>query len=146
MIHTRDANPDLKWEEKAELNGGVDFGFFNGKLTGSVDAYTRNINDFIQLQNVPAGQGAAGQQYKNSGKLKTSGFEVNLNYNSIRFGGVSWTPGLVVSHYKTTLEEYFTDERMTAELGAPGQNGTYMVRVAVGEPVGQIWGASFCWC
>jgi TonB-linked SusC/RagA family outer membrane protein len=143
VTKTRDANPDLKWEQKAELNGGVDFGLFNGKLTGSLDAYTRNINDFIQLQNVPAGQGAAGQQYRNSGKLKTSGLEINLNYNSVRFGGVSWTPGLVVSHYKTTLEEYVTDEKVIAELGAPGQNGTYMVRVAVGEPVGQIWGPVF---
>lgn len=143
VTKTRDGNPDLKWEEKAELNGGVDFGILGGKLTGAIDVYTRTINDFIQLQNVPAGQGAAGQQYKNSGKLKTNGFELNLNYNSVQFGAVTWTPGIVLSHYKSTLEEYVTDARMLGELGAPGQNGTFMVKAAVGETVGQIWGPVF---
>jgi len=143
VTKTRDGNPNLKWEEKKELNGGLDFGLFGGKLNGTVDVYTRTIDNFIQLQNVPAGQGAAGQQYKNSGKLKTNGFELNLNYNAVQIGAVTWTPGVVVSHYKSTLQEYVTDARMLGELGAPGQNGTFQVRAAVGQPVGQIWGPVF---
>jgi len=139
----RNGNPDLKWEEKAELNGGLDFGLLGGKLTGSFDVYTRTISDFIQLQNVAVGANAALPQYTNSGKLKTNGFEINLNYSAVQAGAFSWTPGLVVSHYKSKLEEYITDERMIAELGAPGQNGTFMTRVAVGEEIGQIWGPVF---
>lgn len=139
----RNGNPNLKWEEKAELNGGLDFGFFNGKLTGGLDVYTRTISDFIQLQQVAVGANAGLPQYQNSGKLKTNGFEINLSYNSIQFGELTWTPGIVVSHYKSILEEYVTDERMIAELGAPGQNGTFMTRVAVGEQIGQIWGPVF---
>ena len=143
VTKTRDANPDLKWEQKAETNIGVDFGLRGGKFTGSVDWFTRTISDFIQLQNVQAGQGAAGQQYKNSGSLRTTGFEVTLNYNALRFGDLSWTPGLVVTRYASTLESYITKSRMLAELGAPGQNGTYMVKVAEGEEIGQIWGPVF---
>jgi iron complex outermembrane receptor protein len=56
----------------------------------------------------------------------------------------SWTPGLVLSTYKTTLDEFIFDGAQTrGNLGAPGQNGTNVVRVAIGEQIGQIWGPRF---
>jgi iron complex outermembrane receptor protein len=45
-----------------------------------------------------------------------------------------------MSTYKTVLDEYVIPEEMRAVLGAPGQNGTRMIRVAQGEEIGQIWG------
>jgi TonB-linked SusC/RagA family outer membrane protein len=143
VTKTREANPDLKWEEKGELNVGLDFGLFAGKLNGSVDVYRRTISDFILLYTPQAGEAATNPYYRNVGSLRTNGFEINLNYNSLQFGDLHWTPGLVLSHYKSKLTEYIINEFMIAELGAPGQNGTNMVRVAVGEDIGQIWGPVF---
>jgi TonB-dependent starch-binding outer membrane protein SusC len=139
---TRDANKDLKWEEKTEINLGVDFGI-GAKLTGTLDLYTRNINDFILERQVDVAVFPSGRRFENAGALKTNGIELALNYNDINLGGVRWTPGIILSSYKTTLEEFIIDEQVRAELGAPGQNGTYMVRVAVGEKIGQIWGPVF---
>ncbi len=134
-------NPDLKWEQKAETNVGVEFGF--GKLSGTLDAYTRTIKDFILLRNVPVTQYPSGQRYENAGSLKTPGIELSLNYSDIQFGEFRWTPGLVVSHYKTTLTNFIIDRQVIADFGAPGQNGTYPLLVAVGQPIGQIWGPVF---
>jgi TonB-dependent starch-binding outer membrane protein SusC len=140
---TRDANTDLKWEQKEEINFGIDFGL-NTKLSGTLDVYTRNIKDFILLNNnADPAIYPTGSIYENSGSLKTNGIELSLNYSSIQLGQVTWTPGIVLSSYKTTLESFRTNAQVRGNLGAPGQNDTFMVRVAVGEALGQIWGPVF---
>ncbi|NOT73317.1 MAG: SusC/RagA family TonB-linked outer membrane protein [Cyclobacteriaceae bacterium] len=139
---TRAANKDLKWEQKQEINLGIDFSI-GGKLSGTLDLYTRNINDFILERTVEVATYGASLRTENAGSLKTNGAELSLNYNSLRFGEISWTPGIVLSSYKTTLESFIIDEQVRANLGAPGQNGTNIIRVKVGEEIGQIWGPVF---
>lgn len=140
----RDANPNLKWEQKEEINAGVDFGL--GKFTGTLDVYTRNIKDFI-LNNdkVDVTIYPSGNQIQNLGSLQTRGIELTLNYNALQFGEVKWTPGIVLSSYKTTLESYLPGVQAQAQaaVGAPGQSGVNMIRLAVGEEIGQIWGPVF---
>ena len=138
----RDANLDLKWEQKAELNFGIDFGI-GGKLSGALDVYTRKISDFILERDVDVALYPSGRRFENAGELKTTGVELSLTYGSIDFGQIKWTPGVVLSSYKTTLESFIIDQQTRANLGAPGQNGTNMIRVAVGEEIGQIWGPVF---
>ncbi len=142
VTKSQDANTALKWEQKKEINFGIDFGIGN-HLTGTIDAYTRNIEDFILERAVDVAVFPSGRRFENAGSLKTNGIELALNYNDINLGGVRWTPGIVFSSYKTTLESYITEEQVRADLGAPGQNGTSMVRVKVGEKIGQIWGPVF---
>ncbi len=139
----RDGNTDLQWEQKAEFNFGVDFGLFDGRLSGAVDVYTRNITDFILERNVDVTVFPSGRRYENAGELKTSGAELSLNYDVLQTGPVTWNTGLLLSTYNTKLEDYINDEEMRANLGAPGQNGTNMIRVKVGEEIGQIWGPRF---
>lgn len=141
----RNANPDLKWEQKSETNLGVDFGIAN-KLIGSLDVYNRDIEDFILEQ--PGDQidrtlYPSGSRFFNAGQLNTKGIELSLSYNSIQAGRLSWTPGIVLSSYKTILEDYVIQEQGRGNLGSPGQNGTNLVRVKVGEEIGQIWGPVF---
>jgi iron complex outermembrane receptor protein len=139
----RAGNPDLKWEEKAEINLGLDFGLLGGKLNGSLDVYTRDINDFILERTVDPAVYGTNLRYENAGKLNTKGIELALNHTGFGSGGFNWSPGIVLSSYKTTLEEFVIDENMIANLGAPGQNETNLVRIAVGEQIGQIWGPVF---
>ena len=47
-------NPDLRWEKKEELNVGLDVGFFDNRLTGSIDFYRRTTKDLIWEYNVPS--------------------------------------------------------------------------------------------
>ncbi|MBC6408971.1 MAG: SusC/RagA family TonB-linked outer membrane protein [Ekhidna sp.] len=137
----RAGNEDLKWEEKAETNLGLDFSA--GKINGSIDVYNRDINDFILEREVETSEFGTNRRVENAGKLNTQGIEVALNYTSVNTGDFSWTPGIVLSSYKTTLDEFEIDESTRGNLGAPGQNGTNIIRVAVGEEIGQIWGPRF---
>jgi len=141
VTQTQIANKDLKWEQKAETNIGLEFGI--GKLAGTLDVYQRNVKDFI-LGFIPDAVNNPGQtQYKNAGSLKTPGVELTLNYYDMSLGAVKWTTGIMASHYKTTLEEFIIDRTNRADFGAPGQNGTYPILVQVGEPIGRIWGPVF---
>jgi TonB-linked SusC/RagA family outer membrane protein len=141
----RAANPDLKWEQKTEINLGIDFGF-TGRLVASLDVYTRDIKDFILLNDkLDVTKYPSNQRYENIGSLQTRGIELKIDYSNIKIGEVSWSPGIVLSSYKTTLESYLPGviAQSRAPLGAPGQSGVNQIRLAVGEEIGQIWGPVF---
>ena len=134
----RAANPDLKWEEKAELNVGLDFG--GDRFSGTIEIYNRDINDFILERDVDVAVYGFDKRFENAGKLNTTGFELSFDYDVIQNMDMNYNTGIVFSTYSTTLEEYVVPQEMIANLGAPGQNSTDMIRVAVGEEIGQIWG------
>jgi TonB-dependent starch-binding outer membrane protein SusC len=134
----RAGNPNLKWEEKAELNAGIDFGF--GKLTGSLDAFNRNIKDFILEIIVDATQFGVDRQFQNAGQLNARGLELALNYDVFNSGSSSYSTSLVMSTYSTVLKNYVQEQNVIGNLGSPGQNGTNMILIKEGQQVGQIWG------
>ncbi len=137
----RAANPDLKWEEKSELNLG--FELTMDRFTATLDLYNRDISDFILERTVDVAVFGVDRRFENAGQLNTQGAELTLGYDAVRNNTVNWNTGLVLSTYKTTLEEYVIPREVRANLGAPGQNGTLMIRVAEGEEIGQIWGPVF---
>jgi len=138
----RPANPNLKWEEKKEANLGIEFA--TNKFSATVDVYSRDIQDFILQTAVdPAANEGASQLVLNAGKLNTKGIELAINYDLIRNSDFSYTTGLVLSSYKTTLDEYVTDRSTRGNLGSPGQNGTNMLLLEVGQEIGTIWGPVF---
>lgn len=134
----RAANPDLKWEEKAELNFGVEAKM--GRLSATLDLYNRDISDFILERTVDVTQFGVDRRFENAGQLNTKGAELTLGYDVLNRSKATWATSVVLSTYKTVLEDYVIPEEMRAVLGAPGQNGTRMIRVGQGEEIGQIWG------
>ncbi len=137
----RAANPDLSWEEKAELNFGIDIA--SGKFSGSLDLYNRDISDFILEVDVDAAVFGVDRQFQNAGELNTKGLELALNYDVVQGSAFSWNTGVVLSTYRTELQEYIRESDTEGNLGAPGQNGTDVVLVRVGEEIGNIWGPVF---
>ena len=137
----RAANPDLKWEEKSELNFGVEFGM--DRFTATLDLYNRDISDFILERTVDPAIFGVDRRFENAGQLNTQGVELTLGYDVIRNDNFSWNTGVVLSSYQTTLDEFVVQEQVLGNLGAPGQNGTNMILVREGEEIGQIWGPVF---
>ena len=138
---TRAANPDLKWEEKAETNLGIEFQ--TGKLNATLDVYSRSIKDFILQRTVDIAEFGVDRRWENAGELKTTGLELALDYNLVDNGDVTYNTGINFSTYTTELVDYVLEAEMRGPLGAPGQNSTLMIRNAVGEEVGQIWGPRY---
>ena len=131
----RAANPDLKWEEKAETNFGVEFR--NGPLDLTIDYYSRDITDFIFDTEIDAAVFGFNRRFENVGDIKGTGIEFTGSYevNDI------WTPTLTLSTNKSELKAYTTKDGITTgNLGSPGQNATNMVLVKEGYQIGTIWG------
>ncbi len=137
----RAANPDLKWEEKAETNFGIEFK--TGKLSATIDLYTRNIKDFILERTVDVAVYGVNRRTENAGELETKGWEAAIAYDVVDTPDFTWNTGLTLSGYETILLDYVLDAETRAGLGSPGQNGTNMIKVSKGAEIGLIWGPVF---
>lgn len=139
-------NPDLKWEEKAEMNLGLDFGFFDSRLTGSLDYFERTTSDLLNIVPVPSPPNLFGQSLVNLGEMKTTGVEAQLTYAAVQNEDFQWEIAGNISTFKSELVKLNNTEnavQFRGNLGAPGLNNTYVVRVAEGEEIGQIRAAVF---
>ncbi len=140
------ANPNLKWEEKTEINVGADFVTMNNKLNGRIDWYTQTTSDLLFEVGVPVPPNLFPTTWTNVGELSTSGLELSLNYDILdNADGLSWNSGVIASLYgETMLDEYLTDEvQYIASPGSPGLNTPDLIRIKKGEPIGQLWGPKF---
>jgi TonB-linked SusC/RagA family outer membrane protein len=135
----RAANPDLKWEEKSEINLG--FEFATDRFGATLDFFTRDINDFIILANVESSEfNGFSQRWENAGTLGVNGIEFSVNYDVIKKENLRYNTGIVFSHNKSILEENPQGDQVGGNLGSPGQNNTNVILIREGEEVGQIWG------
>ena len=89
------ASPDLRWATVSKKNLGFDFAFFKGLIAGSFDWFRDDRFDiFISGDNrsVPSFYGAAKTPDINKGKIKNSGFEIELRFNKVLKNGMRfWT-------------------------------------------------------
>ena len=147
---TTNANPDLKWETKSEINVGLDFALLDFKLTGTLDVFSRKTDDLILFTRVPVPPNLAPNTWKNVAAFTSSGVELAISYNDlVSSGDFSYTPSLILTRYTSTLDEYLEDtpSEFRTNLGAPGQNitdaGVGLHLLEVGAPIGQIVAPEF---
>jgi TonB-dependent starch-binding outer membrane protein SusC len=137
----RNPNPDLKWEEKRELNVGLDYALAGYKLTGSLDWYTRNTVDLIQEVNVPSPPNLFNRTFQNVATLSTTGFEASLSINNlIDAASFKYTPSFVFNTYNIRIDDFRNDTIAYANVGAPGQNDNFYTILYNDAPIGQLWG------
>lgn len=81
----------LKWEETTTYNAGLDYGFFNNRLTGAIDVYLRRTKDLLAVIPVPVGTNLSDKVLTNIGSLENRGVEFTLNYNVIQQEKLNWS-------------------------------------------------------
>ena len=136
----RNINPDLKWEEKSELNFGLDFSLFNDRLWGKFDLYFRQVDDMLYLANAPMPPMVHDEVMKNIGSLENKGWEFELGGDIVRSKNFRYTSTLRLSHNKTKIKSmgddgFFLDE---VKFPSPGNPGT-AVRLQNGLELGQYF-------
>ncbi|MDX5585869.1 MAG: SusC/RagA family TonB-linked outer membrane protein [Aureibaculum sp.] len=142
VLGARKPNPGLQWEEKRELNFGIEFS--TARFNATMDIYNRDIVDFITEINIPAAENDGyTSQFQNGGELNTQGLELSMDYDVVENEKIRYNTGIIFSTYKTNLEKNSGGDRTIAALGAPGQNDTDLILVREGQEVGQIWGPVF---
>jgi len=82
-------NPDLKWETTEQLNGGIDFGVLKGRLTGSVDYFTKTTFNMLFALPIPSSTGYS-TRLSNVGSIRNSGWEFALNSENLT-GDLKWS-------------------------------------------------------
>ncbi|MDO7675824.1 MAG: TonB-dependent receptor, partial [Flavobacteriaceae bacterium] len=100
----RAANPDLKWEEKSEINFGLDFN--TDRLSASLDLYEQTSSDFILDRQVDATVYGFDRRFENAGQVTSKGVELAVNYDLVKGDGVNYNTGIVWSTNQTILDEY----------------------------------------
>lgn len=145
LFPARNPNPDLRWEEKHELNVGLNFALFDSRLSGAVDVYRRETRDLLYNYSVPVPPYLTGSFLGNVGNMRNTGVELELSYDVIRRPGFVWTTSVngstnsnkLVSLSSDTFQPQ-TDCFNTGYTGEPIQTSTH--RVCVGQPIGNFWG------
>ncbi|WP_178986129.1 SusC/RagA family TonB-linked outer membrane protein [Winogradskyella helgolandensis] len=99
------ANPELKWERLVEINPGVDFGFLNNKITGSVDWYQRT-SDQLLLNNPVSSTTGFNSALVNLGEVKNEGFEFELRTRNINKRNFSWQSTIIATTNENTLVDF----------------------------------------
>ncbi|WP_336689146.1 MULTISPECIES: SusC/RagA family TonB-linked outer membrane protein [unclassified Chryseobacterium] len=77
-------NPDYRWEKERQVNLGLDFGFFNNRISGAFDVYDRRTNDLFVTYNLSATSGYTGIGNYNGGSMSNKGIEFDLRGDVIR--------------------------------------------------------------
>ena len=108
-------NPDLKWERKAELDLGFDFGVLKNRISGTFDYYVRNTNDLLFTYDVPVPPNLYNTIFANVGKMRNSGVEVTVNATPIITKNFKWNTTLIYSSNRNKLIS-FSDKSKGYEL------------------------------
>ncbi len=96
-IRPNAVDENLKWEETASLNIGIDFGLLKGRLTGSMEFYNKDTKDLLFEVNVPAATKTGDRVLTNIGKVNNKGFELTLNSAVIDKADLHWDIGFNIS-------------------------------------------------
>lgn len=104
------ANPDLKWEENREINVGVDYGFLNDKISGSLDFFVKNTYDLLGEYSVPVPPYPVGRIWANVGEIQVKGIDFNVQYYPIRNRNFEWRTSMIFSAYKQEVVSLSNDK------------------------------------
>ncbi|MBQ2194515.1 MAG: TonB-dependent receptor [Bacteroidales bacterium] len=113
MLPSSPANDLLSWELNKTWNVGIDFAFFNNRLSGQIDAYTRNTSDMLLNKQVPQTSGF-GSNFMNIGSMNNKGIEFQLEGDIIRTNDFVWTAGFNMAYNKSTVTDLGDDEWMAS--------------------------------
>lgn len=119
-------NANLKWEQTATTNVGLDYGFLNGRINGSIDYYYKNTKDLLVFVQVPDGTNLSNYINANIGNLVTKGLDFNVNFVAIDRKDLNWTLGYNVSFNNrkvTNISLTGNPNQIVATGGIPGGVG-----------------------
>ncbi|KIA83101.1 membrane protein [Kaistella solincola] len=105
MYRPTQYNPNLTWETTETINAGLDFGFWNNRISGSFDWFKKNTKDLLAQVQVPAGE-FSNKNIKNIGEMETDGLEFLINVTPIKNENTRWDFSFNVAHYNPKVTSF----------------------------------------
>ena len=96
-------DPSIRWETTTTTNFGLDYGFFDNRISGTVDYYSRETKDLLANVAVASGANFVNEIVTNVGNINSEGVEVVLNLVPIRNKNVTWDLSLNYAYNKATI-------------------------------------------
>ncbi|CAN5730878.1 TonB-dependent receptor [soil metagenome] len=96
-------NPNIKWEQTATTNLGLDFGFFNNRLSGSIDVYQKETKDLLNLIPQPAGTNFDAFFIANVGSMKNKGVEFTITGQPVKTSNLTWETSFNITYNQNRI-------------------------------------------
>lgn len=131
---------NIKWEETATANVGLDFGLFDNRISGSLDFYQKKTSDLLNRIPQPAGTNFAATAIVNVGDMKNEGVEMTLNFNPVKEKDFNWDFSVNATYNKNTITNLTVVPNDPNYAGFPsgsiagGVGGQFVFINAVGGP------------
>ncbi len=135
------ANPDLKWETTITRNVGLDFGFFNERLSGSLDFYWNTVKDLLIDCPITAIGYTSMQQ--NIGQTSNRGIELTLNAAILQHKDYSLNFTFNIGYNKNNVDKLVgsvTSMSFNSGGFSTDMRGADDYRVIIDQPLGLVWG------
>lgn len=135
------ANSDLMWETTVSRNLGVDFGFLNGRINGSIEAYWNTTKDLLMVVPVDNTSGYT-HQYQNFGQISNKGIEISVNADIYRKGDFRFSAGAIYNYNRNNLDKMQNADQYiySSYWGSSAQTPSMDWMLAVDRPIGLVRG------
>ena len=134
---------DMKWEIHESWNGGIDLGFFNDRLTLTIEGYSQTTTDMLMSNfRIPSNAGFSSLPYSNNGKMRNTGWEFHINTNRIITVGKKFWVDMNANFGNNRNELLELDENLLDNLNTSYsfENNKTLQRVQLHNPLGAIYG------
>ncbi|PVX51770.1 iron complex outermembrane receptor protein [Balneicella halophila] len=136
-----DAN--IKWEETTTYNVGLDFGFLDERITGSIDAYLRETSDLLNVVPVPAGSNLTNQILTNVGTLENRGVEFSIATDIIQNDDFNWNSAFNITYNENEITKLTVNDDPNFvgvyTGGISGGTGNTIQIHAIGKPASSFY-------
>lgn len=127
-------NEDLKWETTTQANIGLDFGFMQDRLSGSLDLYRKVTTDLL-FQTFSAQPAAQDFVWENlDANVINEGVEFSIDYNILQEEELLWNLGFNISYNENMVED-FDGAIQTGAISGQGLSNAYAQLLAEGHPL-----------
>lgn len=143
LLKPQGYSPDLKWEQTTTYNVGIDFGFLNNRINGTIEYYQKHTKDLLNTVSAPAGTNFTNEITANVGKMKNKGVEFNINAVAVQTKDFSWELGYNVTWNTseiTQLTASYNPSYPGINAGSASyDNGAVLQKHQVGSQPSTFW-------
>jgi len=135
------ANPNLKWETTIQYNAGLDFGLFRNRLTGSIDAYIKDVKDMLITPAYLGSMGEGGASWLNGPSLRNWGMEFQVGWRDELACGLGYKASLNLDFFRNKVT--YLPETTTGSYAHTTTENLVEAKKPYGSIVGYVFDGLF---
>ncbi|KIX21685.1 TonB-dependent receptor [Flavobacterium sp. 316] len=120
-------NPNLKWEETTTYNVGFDYGLFNNRITGTIDAFYKKSEDLLVRSALPDGGNFSNRGFQNIGDMTIKGIEFAINAVVVEKDNFKWDVNFNATKFERRIDELALDADIFIGGIGSGTGGTAQI-------------------